>query len=173
VQPGLDRPGGDAEAVGDVIDAEVKVEPQRDDDPVIPGQALERAVEDKAVIDAAQPVGGLAVVAFGLDLDDGSAALPAQSVTTRVDQDPLEPGFEPGWIPKRSIPFPRRHDGVVGRVLGLDPVPQDDPGQSIGRVEVLIGQRREGGASIDDRRHAFELRGRHSGSIGCMPYPTI
>src|SRR4029079_18191771 len=92
---GLDRAGGDAEAIGDVIDAEVEVEPQRDDDPVIAGQALERAVKDKAVIDAAQSVGGLAVVAFGLDLDDGSAALAAQSVTTRVDEDALEPGFEP------------------------------------------------------------------------------
>ncbi|HET8784061.1 MAG TPA: hypothetical protein VFM38_00380 [Candidatus Limnocylindrales bacterium] len=59
------------------------------------------------------------------------------------------------------------------RVLRLDSIAEDDPGQSRGRVEVLIGQRREGGASIYDPRHPLELGGRHSEPIGCMPYPTI
>jgi hypothetical protein len=38
---------------------------------------------------------------------------------------------------------------------------------------VLIGQGGERRSPIDDRGHAFELRGRHSEPIACMLYPTI
>jgi hypothetical protein len=164
----LDRAGRDPESVGDVSDPEVEVEAERDDDPVIDAQPLEGAIEDETVIDPAERVGSLAVVAFGLDLDDGSTACPAQSIATDVDEDPLEPGLESSRVTKRSVALPGGHDGVVGRILRFDTIAEDDPGQSISSVKVLIGEGREGGSSIDHRRNALELRGRHSEPVASM-----
>jgi hypothetical protein len=86
-----------------------------------------------------------------VELDDGPAAASAKSVPADVDEDPLEPGLEPGRIAQGPIPSPCAHHGIVGRVLGFDRIAQDDGGQPICTIEVMVRELSEGGSLVHPR----------------------
>ena len=80
------------------------------------------------------------------DLGGDVGRLPApraQPIAAGVHEDPVEPGFEPGRIPQRLPLAPRLDERVVGGVLCLGRVAQDGPRQSVGSIEVLVGERHE------------------------------
>ena len=80
-------------------------------------------------------------------LHDRMAALMPQPIAADVEGDSTEPLLE-AIVVAQGVEPPPGQDGsvvgsVVGRVLGLDRVPQDDARQAVGGIEVSIGQPRE------------------------------
>ena len=75
----------------------------------------------------------------------------SQAVAADVDEDPIEPGLEPGWIAQRRPPAPGLDERVVRRVLRLDRVAEDGARQTIGGVKMLVGEAQEGGRALARR----------------------
>jgi len=71
-----------------------------------------------------------------------------QPVPARVDEDPVEPLLEAGWISQgRPLP-PGLDEGVVRGVLRLGGVSQDRSGEAVRGVEMIICQAKKGRPAI-------------------------
>lgn len=70
-----------------------------------------------------------------------------EAVATDVNEDPPEPGVELLGIAEAVMLPPCSDERVVGRILGLLCVAEDEPGEAVGRVEALVDKPLEGGGS--------------------------
>ena len=145
VEAGLDRPRGMSSRRRDLVDGQVAVVAQRDDDLVVGRQRRDRRPDDVAVLGTA---GVVARREGDLGRDVGRLPSPRpQPVPAGVDEDPVEPWLEPGGVTQGLPLAPGLDERVVRRVLRLGGVAQDRPGQTVGLVEMLVGQPDEGGGA--------------------------
>ncbi len=63
-----------------------------------------------------------------------------QPATADVDHDPLEPGPELRRVPEAAKGAPGAHRGVVGRILRVDRIPEDDAGQTVAAQHLDVEQ---------------------------------
>ena len=71
---------------------------------------------------------------------DRRKAPTADSVATRVRDDPPEPCVEPIWLAQAAPVAPGGHERVVDRILCLCGVAQDEGCQTVARIELSVGQ---------------------------------
>jgi hypothetical protein len=87
-----------------------------------------------------------------IDLDHRPAPMPSQAVAADIYEDPLEPRLEARWITERAVAAPGHDHRVMGRVFGLNGVPEDHTRQSICAGQVEIRQLGEDFSAIRARR---------------------
>ena len=92
MEPGLDRAGRDVEPACDLAHRKVAVVAERDDDAVLGRQGRDRVRQEVVVM-------RLSIGVVGRDRDfardvDGLPSRGSQPITTRVDEDPVEPRLE-------------------------------------------------------------------------------
>jgi hypothetical protein len=158
VQPGLRGSRRNVESGSDLGNRQVAVEAQRDHDLVLQGKRFKGSANDVALDRLDELVARVERDLVG-DVGRRPAPRPPLPVSAAVDDDLVEPGFEPAYVAKRIPRPPRGHERVMGRVLRLGRIPQDRVGQPVGGVEVLIGQRPE-------CRRPVELRPADGGPAG-------
>jgi len=71
----------------------------------------------------------------------------SKPVAAGVDQDPSEPGVEPVRIPEAAVVPPCSDERVVGRILSLLCVAEDQPSEAVGGIQALGDEQLEGGGS--------------------------
>ena len=86
---------------------------------------------------------------------------------------PPEPGREPVALPERPEPQPRLDDRVVGRVLGLPAIAEDDAGEAVGAVKLGGDEAVERRVARIRRGGSLDLLGHARLTIGCMPNRRI
>jgi hypothetical protein len=74
-------------------------------------------------------------VVVRLELDEPDATVSPDSVAAGIYDDPIEPGLECGRVAQRSSRLPCSDGRVVGDVLGIVGLPEDQPGESVGPVQ--------------------------------------
>jgi hypothetical protein len=94
VEPGARGPGWDPEGGRHLVEGQVQVVPERDDCPLLRGQATEGALELVTVRDRYRGVGDRRM--FGREGPDGSrpAALPSRFGVAGVDHQAVKPRIE-------------------------------------------------------------------------------
>ena len=127
----------------------------------------------KAVIDIGVRVSGRANVPGEVDLDRWLPPTAAQPVATGVDQDAGEPRLEAVGIVERPGSPPGGDDRVVGRVLGLDRISQEDSGEEVRPVQLAVGEPSKGCSLVGRRDGPLEVRRHHAEIVLCMTYLTI
>jgi len=142
MQSGVHRPARNPDASGDLVNGQVRKEPQGHDDSVVRRQASHGPPDLVSIIDprcliavARQLVGKIGRL---------SARLPAKAIPAGVDQDPMEPRLETIGIPQLAPPAPCGDQGIVGGVFGIRAVAKDRGRQSIARVEVSVSEANKG-----------------------------
>jgi hypothetical protein len=173
VEARLHRSGRGTDPFRDLLDREIGVEAQNDDHPMVWAEAVERPIQRQAVIDIGVGVSGPGNIAGEVDLDRWPPAAASQPVATRVDHDPGKPRLEAVRILERAGPPPGGNDRVMGRVLGLDGISQDDSGEAVGPVELAVGEPSEGRPLIGLRGCLLEVSRHHAETMLCMFYLTI
>ncbi len=91
---------------------------QDEDRPLVDREPAERSLQFVAVGDGVASVRGRWPV-DGQDADVGDpVACPLRFVVAGMDEDPMDPGFEPVRLPQMRDPAPGEDEGVLQRVLG-------------------------------------------------------
>ena len=166
VETRVDRPDRDVEPPGDLVGREVAVVPQRDDDPVVRRQRREGLLDRVALVGPRVRVGG-GERELVRDVDGRARRDDAQPIPAGVDEDPVEPRLESFRVAEGRPLAPRLDERVVGRVLRLGLVAQDHPGEPIGGVEVLVGERLERGGRGRPGSGRLGLASGHVDSLAC------
>jgi len=108
----------------------------------------ERAVDGIAGDEPAGVIRGVQLEAVQVgQLRDGMAATVAQPVAADVEDDAAEPLLEPVAVAQGRETAPGKHRGVVGRVLGLGRIAQDDARQAVARIEMPVDERENSAAA--------------------------
>src|SRR5262245_8119971 len=70
-----------------------------------------------------------------------------KAVATRIDEDPSEPRVELVGVAEAGEVPPGSDERVVGCILGLLCVAEDQAGEAIGRIQPVSDERLEGGGT--------------------------
>jgi hypothetical protein len=147
VQAGLHRAEPLTGPIGNLSEAQVLVVAERDCDPLVGGQVRQSATEGVALGQGSGSVRGGRLRRLR-DVDDPDASTTTEPVPATVDEDPVEPGVEPGAVPQRVEPLPRVHRRVLDRILCLQLAPEDHRREAIRPGQVKVGEHREGGRAF-------------------------
>ena len=138
------RPRGDLEEFRDLHEGQPEVVMQHEDRPLFDREPAERPLQLVAVGE-----GGAAIrrrwPIHGQDADlRRPLPRPLRFVVAGVDEDAMDPGFEPLRLPKIRESAPGQHEGILQRVLGQTRVAQDPMGDGVEGITDLVHQDREG-----------------------------
>ncbi len=131
-------PGRAPSSLGDLVDGQVRLVSERDHLAMLGPQVPERGPDGVGCTDELARI--RTTLTFeradrdGLDRD-GQAPPRSQPVAAGVDEDSAEPRLEPVRIAQLVEPAPGRDHGIVGRILRLARIEQDDPRHAVGVVE--------------------------------------
>ena len=134
MEPGTDRPGRQAERIGDLGGLPVEVMAEHDHDAMIGRQLPKRSFDPVAVVDIDRGV----VVCSASSRSPAVRARPLRLAITVTDEDARRPGVEQGRVAERPQVAPGVDQRVLDRVLRLVDVTQDperDP------VEPMVTER--------------------------------
>lgn len=173
VETRLHRPCRGTDSFRDLVDREIGVEAQNDGHPMVWAEAVERPIQCKAVIDIGVGVSGPGNVPGEVDLHRWPPAAAAQPVATGVDHDAGEPRLEAVRVVERAGSPPGGNDRVMGRVLGLDRIAEEDSGEAVCPVELAVGEPSKGCPLVGRRDSPLEVRRHHVETMLCMFYLTI
>jgi hypothetical protein len=154
VEPGLDGPGRDPDALGDGVDGQVLPVAEDDHDPLVRVEHLERSthripgVDDVTEVDLAL---GRPADFIRRQLADWVATARPKAIAAGVDEDAAEPRLEPIGLAQTTSRSPRREGRVGHGVLGFDGVAEDDRRKAEGAVELTLD---EAGECVGRIRHA-------------------
>jgi hypothetical protein len=152
MQPRFHCPGRETEPVGDVVDGQVRPEAEDDRYAQVDIQVVDGR-EEVALAD--QPVVGVdarLIDCLGVDRYEPDDPAASQPIAADVDEDPVEPRLEPCWISERPDPAPCPNERVMGRVLGVIEAAEDEAGEPIGAIELMVGESNEPGLGLGRRR---------------------
>jgi hypothetical protein len=173
VETRLHRSGRGTDAFRDLLDREIGVEAQNDDHPMVWAEAVERPIQRQAVIDIGEGVSGPGNIPGEVDLDRWPPAAAAQPVATAVDQDAGKPRLKAVRVVERAGSPPGSDDRIMGRVLGLDGIAQDDSGEAVCPIELAVGEPNKGCPLVGCHDSPLEPRRHHAETMLCMFYLTI
>ena len=144
--------------MGDRVERQVGPEAHDHDDPLVRGQPRESG-EERVALDerlervAPRGIGGR------IHRDEPDDIPPAETITTAVDQDPVEPRVELVGLTERSERSPRDDQRVLDGVLGLVGVAQQETGEPVDPVEVRSRGAEKGRATRRVRVRAGDVGG--------------
>ena len=147
MQARADRAYGCANRARNLLHREVAVEAKDDGGALIGVEAAERSLEAIALGDGLMGVIRGSERSRSIQAVVSSMSGTSEPVPTDVDEDSSEPGIELLGIAETVVLPPCSDEGVVGRILGLLCVAEDEPGEAIGRIESLVDKPLEGGGS--------------------------
>ena len=142
-----DRAYGCAHRARNLLHREVAVEAKDDGGALIGVEATERSLEAIALGDGVMGVIRGSDRSCSIQIVMSPVAGAPEAVATDVDEDSSEPGIELLGIAEAVMLPPCSDERVVGRILGLLCVAEDEPGEAVGRVEALVDKPLEGGGS--------------------------
>lgn len=157
MQPRADSAYGCAHRARNLLHLEIAVVAKDDGDSLVRAERPECAFQPFTLVDL--PMG----VMRGRDRNRSiqivvaSSSGTAKAVTARVDEDPAKPGVELVGVPKAAVLPPGSDERVVGGILGLLCVAEDQPGEAVRGVQPVSDERLEGGGTC-------RLRVRRDGS---------
>ena len=160
MQARLHRALANAKPSRDLIDAQVPEEAQRDDHALVWRKLRHGRSQQPAIVHRAVSVRGFEPRLYG-EILHGPPRCVAQTISAGVDQDPIEPMLEQRWIPQGRPLAPGHDKGVVGRVLSLGALAEDDLGEAVAGVKMLIGESSKGISTRGQARNLDELAIRH------------
>lgn len=143
---GPDRP---AEPLGDRSESQVRPVMEHDDGPLVRIKGREPAQGFIPFQHRPERVTGLDEPGRPVERDEADPATTPEAVAADVDEDPIEPRPEPGWVAERPERSPGANECVLGGVLRIVPVAEDEASQPVGAVELAPGGAQE--ALLDDR----------------------
>jgi len=144
VEARADGAYGCAHRARNLLHREVAVEAKDDGDALVGVEMAERALQLVSVVDLAMGVMRGSDRSRSIQIIVASTPGTSKPVAAGVDQDPSEPGVEPVRIAEAAVIPPCSDERVVGRILGLLCVAEDEPGEAVGRVEALVDKPLEG-----------------------------
>jgi len=147
VQARADRAYGCANRARNLLHREVAVEAKDDGSALIGVEAVEGTFEAIALGDLEMAVIRGSKRSCSIQIVMSPVTGTPETVTTDVDEDPPEPGVELLGIAEAVMLPPCSDERVVGRILGLLCVAEDEPGEAVGRVEALVDKPLKGGGS--------------------------
>lgn len=77
-------------------------------------------------------------------LDDGSPLIALRLPMAGSHEQPVEPWVDRRWVTEPADVPPRVDEGILGRVLGTIPIPEDQAGDRIQSADRRRGERIEG-----------------------------
>ena len=160
MEPRLDGPDRPTEPLGHRDQCEVRPVVQHDDDPLVRVERSQSSEDLVAIQDRAKGIAGLDDPDCPIKRDEADPAAPPESIATDVDEDPVKPRTEPVRIAQGSERSPGAEESILGSVLGVVGVAENQASEPIGAVELASGCPQE----------AF-LRGR-AARIGQDPLPS-
>ena len=143
MEPRLDRALRPAGAVRHVRQRQVGEVVQHDDHPLVGIEERHRSHDLVPLQDAAERIGLGDRLGDRVERDEAHAAATTQAVAADVDQDAVEPGLEAVGVAQGPGRPPGAKERLLGRVLGLDLVAQEQAGQPIGAVQLSCRQATE------------------------------
>lgn len=143
MQPRLDGPDRPADALSDGVQSEIGPVVEDDDLPVVLVERGHRPEDLIAVEERPEWIPTRAAGFAIVERDQPNLASAAKAIAADVDEDPVEPGLEPGRIAQGGRSTPGAQQRILGRVLRLVLIAEDQAGQSIGAVKLPIGQPKE------------------------------
>jgi hypothetical protein len=147
VQPRADGAYGCAHRARNLLNREVAVEAKDDGDALVGVEVAERALQSVTLVDLAMGVMRGSNRSRSIQIVMLSTSAPAEAIAADVDQDPPEPGVEPIGVTEPGVLAPGSDERVVGRILCLLYVAEDQPREPVGRVQALRDKRLEGGGT--------------------------
>ena len=174
MQPRADGAYGCAHRARNLLHREVAIEAKDDGDALVGVEMAERALELFTVVDLAMGVMRGSDRRRSIQIIVASTPGTSKPVAAGVDQDPSEPGVEPVRISEAAIVLPSSDERVVGRILSLLCVAEDQPSEAVGRIQPLGDEQLEGGGSrrLRVRRDGPGFLAQTGLSLfGVCPYP--
>ena len=152
----------------DIVDWKVAVVAKDHGDPLIGVQDRECTLERVAVGEGRTGVMRGRRVSCSIQWVMASVALPSKSVAAGVDHDAVEPRIEPVGVAEARVIAPGSCESVMGRILGLLYVAENQAGEPIGRVEAILDEMLKGGGACH-----LGVRGDHPVCVRqpCPPFP--
>ena len=147
MQARADRAYGCANRARNLLHREVAIEAKDDGRPLIGIEAAEGTLESIALGDLEMAVIRGSKRSCSIQIVMAPMTGASEAVATDVDEDPPEPGVELLGIAEAVVLRPSSDERVVGRILGLLCVAEDQPGEAVGRIEALVDKPLEGGGS--------------------------
>ena len=143
MEPRLDRAAGPPEPFGDVVDFQVRPEAKDDDGAEVDIEDVHRGQQVVLPDELVVRIAGLVPNGFVHHSDAPDDSRPPQAVAADVHEDSVEPGLEACRIAQRIDTVPRAKVGIVGRVLRIVEAAENQAGESVGSVELVVGNSRE------------------------------
>ena len=144
MESGTDRPGGDAERLGDLVERHVEVVVQDHHRAMVDGEPPEAALELVAIDDRAQALRHRRLVGRQEADVRRPAARPASLGVAGAHEEPVRPGVEARRVAEsRKVP-PDGEQRLLRRVLGEVDVAQDPVRDRVESVAHGDGEAREG-----------------------------
>ena len=144
MQTGADRPDGDAERLGDLVERQVQVVVQHHHRAMVDGEPPEAALELVAIDDRAQAIRHRRLVGRQEAEVRRPAARPASLGVAGAHEEPVRPGVEASRVAElRKVP-PDGEQRLLRRVLGEVDVAQDPVRDRVESVAHGDGEAREG-----------------------------
>jgi hypothetical protein len=147
VEARADRAYGCANRARNLLHREVAVEAKDDRGALVGIEAPERSFKPIALGDDVMGVIRGSERSRSIQIVVSSMSGAAEPVPTDVDEDSSEPGIELLGIAEAVMLPPCSDERVVGRILCLLCVAEDEPGEAVGRVETLVDKPLEGGGA--------------------------
>ena len=147
MQAGADGSYRCANRASNLLNGEIAVKAKDDNDALVGTEAAERAVEGVAVVDLAMGVMWGSRRSCSIQIPVASVAATPEVIAADVDQDSSEPCVEALRIAEPMVIPPCSDECVVGRILCLLCVTEDETSEPVGRIEPLVDETLEGGGS--------------------------
>ena len=144
MQSGSNRPGGDAEDVGDLVERQVEVVVQHHHRTMVDGEAPEAALELVAIDDRAQAFRHLRLVCREEADVRRPASRPASLGVAGAHEEPVRPGVKARRVAELRKVSPDAEQRLLRRILGEVGVAQDPVRHRVESVAGGNGEAREG-----------------------------
>lgn len=143
MQSRLDRARGDPEPPRDVVDRQVRPEPEDDDGALVGGEDIERSERCVGLDDCRERVRRHRSVTGAVDRDEADDSPSAKAIPAGIDDDSIEPRLELRLVAELTDRTVGSLEGVADRILGLGRGTQDEARESKGTVELGSRQLRK------------------------------
>ena len=148
MQTGLDRPERCADPGGNLVEREVRPVVKNDDHALVWIERSQPAEQGIPLGDGAEWVRWHGRIDARIERDEADRPAATKPVAAAVHENAVEPRLEALDVSNRAHRAPRSQQRVLDRVLGFESIPQDQPCQAIGAVQVATSELQEAGVGV-------------------------
>lgn len=139
----LDGPDRPADPFGHTFQGQIGPVVEHDRDPLVVVEGCHRPEDLVAIEDRPERIANDARCCGVVDLHEPDLAATAEAIAADVDKNPVEPRLEAGRVAQRRGGSPRPEQSILRRVLCLVLVAEEQPGQTLGSVELPVSETEE------------------------------